>query len=367
LVKGELKVEINESVKDLQRIRSTKRVLIITPNLSETAGGVERFSWDVFRSLTASGYQGEVWAPDAGSGLRAKLITKLGFGQIALSLKAGRYAKEQKFDAVISGGSVGCIFSGRSVRRIHVYHGTVFFHNWADRRAHRVRYWLLRKAFLGGLSELIVGIGACRVAVSSSTRRELKIAYNLSVSKVIENGVAVSLSPQQPREGVVFVGRRETRKGYEEAVEACLQLGIKLQVAGPGIDTRTNNLGILARADVEVLFRRAQFFLFPTRYEACSYAILEAMVAGCPVVTTEVGWMSELVAAVPEYKHLILRSSDCHEIVKVLDWASRNPEVVLEIQKKATLTVLDRNNLESFRIQWTSLMDSCLKVERGGS
>jgi glycosyltransferase involved in cell wall biosynthesis len=51
------------------------------------------------------------------------------------------------------------------------------------------------------------------------------------------------------------------------------------------------------RDDVAALYRACDVFVLPSREEACSLALLEAMAAGAPIVATAVGGTPELARA----------------------------------------------------------------------
>lgn len=53
-----------------------------------------------------------------------------------------------------------------------------------------------------------------------------------------------------------------------------------------GIERRVTWLGKLSRAELLAAYQHAAVFVFPSRYEAFGIAPLEALAAGCPVVTT---------------------------------------------------------------------------------
>ena len=131
---------------------------------------------------------------------------------------------------------------------------------------------------MGGLAEVLSGLRAYRVAVSDSAAREVRRYYGLRVHQVIENSVPIpeGVHENPPKEGFLYVGRRESRKGYELAVEVASGLGEQLRVAGPGTDPRTCDLGVLDYQALSQEYRRAAALIFPTKYEACSYVVLEA-------------------------------------------------------------------------------------------
>jgi glycosyltransferase involved in cell wall biosynthesis len=107
--------------------------------------------------------------------------------------------------------------------------------------------------------------------------------------------------------GLLFVGELVVpRKGLHSVLEAMhgLPESVHLVVAGTGspaayrsvltgIDARVRFLGF--RRDVPALYAAMDCFVYPTRYDACSLAVLEALSAGIPVVTTRESGSGELI------------------------------------------------------------------------
>lgn len=60
-----------------------------------------------------------------------------------------------------------------------------------------------------------------------------------------------------------------------------------------GVGDRVHFLGY--RGDVAELMRAADFFVYPSRYEACSLVLLEAISSGLPVITARSAGGSELL------------------------------------------------------------------------
>ena len=53
-------------------------------------------------------------------------------------------------------------------------------------------------------------------------------------------------------------------------------------------------LGLVPHEDLPAIYRMADLFLFPSKYESCPVALLEAMACGCPVVSSPVGGIPEV-------------------------------------------------------------------------
>jgi glycosyltransferase involved in cell wall biosynthesis len=159
------------------------------------------------------------------------------------------------------------------------------------------------------------------VAVSEKVRTELiELGMSPHALSVIHNGVdieefapgtvsrqALGL-PDVPL--ALFAGDiSTTRKGLDTMLEALQHVpGLHLAVAGQtdgspfpalaeqlGVADRTHFLGF--RADMPILMQAADVFVFPSRYEACSLVLLEAMSAGLPVITAQTAGGAELISS----------------------------------------------------------------------
>ena len=163
------------------------------------------------------------------------------------------------------------------------------------------------------------------VVVSPTVATELQSRYGIRGElRVIPNGVALT-APR--RDGLVeddarscvstdgfplraiWVGTTAYKKGLDIAVEACKVArargqAVSLTVVGipmesAGIEPPSNGswltwLGAVPPGKIDALYRRHDILLFPTRYEACPMAVLEALAAGLPVVGSNVvQWLIE--------------------------------------------------------------------------
>lgn len=330
------------------------KVCVVAPSLNPNGGGVERFCAFLRASLTGSGHVVEIITPDKAVGSFAR---RLGLGGLIRSWSLRGRLRDQKPDVVITNGSMGFVGFGKW-KKVHVYHGTLVSHSVKDRQGRQLRDWLLAGVIGGGLCELASGLASTRVAVSRSAADEVRRYYRFRHVQVIHNGVSVVEIPETNRVGILFVGRRESRKGYETAVSVAIRVGATLTVAGPGEDSRTNNLGVLTERELETVYERSKLMLFPTQYEACSFAILESLAHGCPVVTSRVGWVEELLQAVPSYEALIVDPDDTDAIVRVVDLVLKNDLQCAAATLKATDWVRKNNSIKVFGERWTQLLAS---------
>ena len=101
---------------------------------------------------------------------------------------------------------------------------------------------------------------------------------------------------------------RTTRKNLDSILQALvkvpnLHLAVVGKTEGSPFPELANSLGISERVhflgyrrDIAEIMRAVDFFVFPSRYEACSLVLLEAMASGLPVITATVTGGAELVA-----------------------------------------------------------------------
>lgn len=334
------------------------RVAVIAPNLDATAGGVETFCTMLKDSLINHGYEARIFAPPSTVTIPT-ILDKLGLSHLVRSHSLRSELEKWKPDTVISSGTLGFFGSSRW-KHVHVFHGTMVAHNISDRRGRSFKDWLVKGVLGGGISEILSGYGATRVAVSSSCAREVERFYKLKVHRVIPNGVYLDAfeGPPSSRDGLIFVGRRESRKGYEVALRLAQYAGEALRVAGPGEDARTINHGVLSKAELQKLYRRSTAMIFPSNYEACSFAILESLCAGCAVITTPIGWVTDLLAAVPEYSLLVAERGDERTFEEILQRVLAGDDATQKAVAKAAAWTRTANSFQQFARDWIELLEN---------
>jgi glycosyltransferase involved in cell wall biosynthesis len=163
------------------------------------------------------------------------------------------------------------------------------------------------------------------VANAHAVAENVSVAFGVDPERVrvihdgIEPGRWASAEPADLSDrGVAFgaplavcVARLHPQKGLEELVDAVGEVtgrtGLHLAIAGdgpsrPALQARIDAAGLGHRVillgernDVPELLAGASLFVLASRFEGLPTAIIEAMMAGCPVVATDVGGNRELV------------------------------------------------------------------------
>lgn len=105
---------------------------------------------------------------------------------------------------------------------------------------------------------------------------------------------------------LLYAGRITEDKGIELALEASELIGCKLRIAAPHANTKffsdtinhsnVEYLGELNYRELFLEYQSARAFIYMTQYvEPFGLAVIEAMAAGCPVITTGNGGTGETV------------------------------------------------------------------------
>ncbi len=297
-----------------------------------TTGGSNRYAVELSTRLARRGHEVHVyaqhWDPALVEGLRFHRVPSMlrprFLNSLFYALRVRSLTKSAGFDVIHS-----------HQRTLH--HHVISMHHpcyQAGRGALRLlsspRHWVYR-----WLESRQFG---CRslthvIAVSDGTKRDILAHYPLDPSRVrvIHPGVDVDRmasgsSAERRREiraqfgigqadlALILVGSEFKRKGLRFAIEAMHRLHeegrvkgalhlfvigggsqgeFRRQAAGHGLEGRVHFIGLYPH--VEHYYRAADIFLLPTLNEPFGMAVLEAMAAGLPVITSRETGVAELL------------------------------------------------------------------------
>ena len=340
----------------------TRHALVLS-DAPGNAGGVERTSNLLRRVLEERGWSVGLAVPE---GEPPRWMSRIGAGAVQRSHALLAPMRDEEPPGLLITTSGYGLWSPAGVPRIHVYHGTMVEHTLRGDLDQPLRE-RVRRVLGDGFAEAAAGRGAARVAVSESAAREVRRWFRLDVDEVIPNGVDTDLFRPRDRDEArrrfgldpdarlaLFVGRTEARKGADLLLQACERAGFELMVAGHSTLPGGHELGVLSPEDTAWAYAAADCVLFPTRYEACSWVVLEALASGVPLLTTRVGWMETFLRELPGYRALCVwpEVDDVAARLRALAEEPR-PDLV-----GAARDWIERNGgYDRFAERWSALID----------
>ncbi|BAY23475.1 group 1 glycosyl transferase [Calothrix sp. NIES-2100] len=227
------------------------------------------------------------------------------------------------------------------------------------------------------------------VAVSEKVAQELvNIGVPRSRIQVIVNGV--DLEEFTPGVGArqtwglpenvplaLFAGDiRTTRKNLDTVLSALAKVSnLHLAVVGKiegspfpqlaaslSISERVHFLGY--RRDIAAIMRAVDLFVFPSRYEACTLVLLEALASGLPVITATATGGAELVT--PECGVVLSDSDDIDALVTaLLSLVSNSP--LMQQMAKAARSVAEQHSWNTMAKTYVDLFEELIQNEEHSS
>lgn len=232
-----------------------------------------------------------------------------------------------KYDLIIANSFYGFGYFPPRAKTLNIFHSThaAFAEHLKDTIPDTV--YLEWRLLCGEFCETASGFGRLNIAVSESVRDELSEYYNFRGIEVIPHGIDTSLFRRLDRKetrrqfGIpeksfvgLYVGRLDETKGASvlNKVMTADPETFWVFVLGTGSDRNIvpsmGNILVLEEMEREKLvqvYSASDFMLFPSRYEAFGYVIIEAMACELPVITTNVGVAKSIYKCRP-FQELLL-------------------------------------------------------------
>ncbi|NBD17577.1 MAG: glycosyltransferase [Cyanobacteria bacterium] len=316
------------------------------------------------------------WIPIFVQGWPTELLRNLIF-----SWKSTLWLRQHhaEFDVIKVNGAI-THFPG-DVNAVHFIHSA-----WARSRVHTIRvhrnlyslYQWIYTALNAAWEKHAFRRAKVIVAVSKKIKEELvAIGVPPQKIKVIFNGVDIEEFHPKKVERInfglpekvplaFFAGDiRTPRKNLDTVLHALVQVQeLHLAVAGStkdspypqlagelDIDERVHFLGY--RQDIPQLMQAVDFFVFPSRYEAFTLVLLEAMASELPVITAMTSGGAEVVT--PDSGIILSNPDDVKALVEALQTLTNNAplrnqmgQAARKVAQKHTWAVMARSYLNLF-------------------
>ncbi|PKM51010.1 MAG: hypothetical protein CVV02_08740 [Firmicutes bacterium HGW-Firmicutes-7] len=354
------------------------KIAFLTENPINTLGGVERFTLSLKCYFEKNGFVVKVYDKSIMPKEPKRNWFNSYFSTITDNYNLGneisKRMKEDQIDFIIQNGlSAWSICRRRRIPRMVIHHGT-----WREVSKHlskgskNIKKTLANKVliyYINGWFEWFTSKNAISIGVSSSVKNELKSLYYNLDAIAIQNGIDTELFKKldakicKKKYGlkeedfiISFTGRLEYRKGND----ILAQLSHKAYKEDPSIkflfatDQKTNdfadNVIFLEHVNYEEMpyvYCASDLFIMPTRYEGCSYSIIEAMSCNTPILISSVGHGSD-ISRFGALKNVVLDEINCDVYWEKIIELKNNKGQLKEIGDDAKKYVDANNTLEIF-------------------
>jgi len=177
----------------------------------------------------------------------------------------------------------------------------------------------------------------------------------------------------------ISYGRLLERKGFQDAIQAFSEVikiypDCTLTIYGEGtyrpqLEALISKLCLQEKvklpgkvSDPTVLLNTEHCFLFPSWYEGFSGALVEAMMAGIPIIASDIPMNLEAVEA--DKSALIFPIGDSRSLKEKMMYAIENPEMMIELGKAAKFTAIQRFDIDVIAKQYQHTLVSIYNQNR---
>jgi len=195
--------------------------------------------------------------------------------------------------------------------------------------------------------------------ISDSKIQVVYLAASDAFKKIEKSSILGSIREKYnlPQRFVLYVGDVTWNKNLPRLIEAIKKINLTLVMVGSALvqkefdhsnpwnqdllkvqnlvqnDKRVIRLGFIPTQDLVALYNLATVFVMPSLYEGFGLPILEAMSCGCPVVTTKMGSIPEVVGNAAYY----VDAYDINEIANGIGEVYFNQKLQKELSQKGLM------------------------------
>ena len=197
--------------------------------------------------------------------------------------------------------------------------------------------------------------------VASSFSKNVLMSMGIDSSRIIMAPYGVNKKEFYPKKHrdknesleVLFVGQLIEMKGIRELLFAAKRLynkGINFTIIGSGsqynkeiIDGFEFCASFIGRVEsakeMNDFYNKADVFVFPTKCEGFGFVIIEALSAGCPVITTKYCIGGDVI--IDGFNGFLLEEINENEVIKKLKWCKENRDALHSMRKNAQESSMD--------------------------
>jgi glycosyltransferase involved in cell wall biosynthesis len=206
------------------------------------------------------------------------------------------------------------------------------------------------------------------ISITETVRESIKKVYGYSNAPLIVNGINIDKYSKKVNHlkntgdlqtiNLIHVGRFTKAKNHKLLIEIMIILknkykNIKLNLVGDGelfdeinylvkeynLSSYVNFLG--HRNDIPDLLADNNIFLLTSNWEGLPLVLLEAMAAGIPIISTDVGGVKDIIKH--QYNGFLVKPDNANDFVEVLDYILKNKEIRDTVVKNASNFIKNYN------------------------
>jgi len=273
-------------------------------------------------------------------------------------------------DVIIADVITGAVFKGKSKYLIVIEHHCIFdpaylpFKDLKQQLVHYLLWHRYEKKSLFAADKI--------VCVSLYTQQSVTQVFGELPIQVISNAIETDyFTPAETPNfnkvskpvQLLYVGNLISRKGVDLLPRIMTELGTNFELRYTS-GLRSNDqfseyenmlpLGRLTREELREEYRKADIFLFPTRFEGFGYAPAEAMACGTPVVST-------LSSSIPEVVEdgetgILCPVDDVPAFVAALKKLSSDRTTLTNMASKARSNAEQQFSMDNWGEKWKHLL-----------
>ncbi len=246
----------------------------------------------------------------------------------------------------------------------------------------------LKETFIGRLQLKVIKTAGVIVAMSNESKKEIcDIGYPVGNVFMTPNGISIpdniDIKRSNPSKQckVIFVGRLDKQKNINSLLQLWAELRVAkrrlatLEICGTGpledklklqaLDLNISD-SVIFRGQVTDVYKylsSADIFILPSTAEGNSNSILEAMVAGLPIISTNVG--GTLMQVGSQGKEFIVEVNDNDKMLRILEALMGNSGKREKVGKEMYKRVRNIFSMKEISIQYIE-MYTYLNEFKGG-
>ena len=212
------------------------------------------------------------------------------------------------------------------------------------------------------------------VSPSNDLKRTIHFTDPSLRVEVISNGFhPEKFTPRENKEHIILmVGRLLKFKGYQYVLQALKDIdtkGYRIFIAGDGTyrphleriadelhEDRVSFLGWVHPQKLQELYERSSIFILASECESFGLVLLEAMSAGCAVISTAIETCSEVVGDAA----ITVQPRDVDGLGRAIASLVSNPERVREMSKKGRERVARYFHWNNIALKYETLLSSII-------